>query len=73
MGNPIPIPPRQDAAFQQAVAHRLGLNLEEISDNFRATFEVMGGEELGEVKVSFSAYLPAQEILDMFNGAGRPS
>ena len=67
----VPIPTRQSAAFNRAVAERLGLDPSVITrDNFRADVEVVSDEELGKVSVSFTAYLPADELLAMFNAAG---
>jgi hypothetical protein len=67
------VPLEQSIAFNRAIAERLGLDPAIISGNdFRADIEVMGGEELGKVSVSFTAYLPADELVEMFNTAGRP-
>ena len=67
MSEPIRIPKRQIRAFDRAVAERLGLDPTIIGDDFLAHWTV-GDEELGKVKASFTAYLPADEILAMFNG-----
>jgi hypothetical protein len=66
----IPIPDEQAQAFNRAVCARLGIDPAIVSDHdFRADVEVDGGEKLGQVRVSFTAYLPADELLAMLNGA----
>ena len=68
-----PIPDEQTRAFNLAVCKRLGIEPDIIADhNFRADFTVSSGEEFGQLNVSFTAYLPADEILGMFDRAGRP-
>lgn len=62
------VPERQVRAFDKAVAERLGLDPTIIGDDFNAHWTTYGDEELGKVKVTFTAYLPADEILAMFNG-----
>lgn len=59
-----PVPDTQQRAFGLALCDRLGLDPAIVGDDLR--WEVVGGEELG--KVTCTVYLPAQEILDMFNG-----
>lgn len=66
-----PIPTEQARAFDRAIADRLGLDLGIVGDDFHVNFTVTGGDDLGKLSVSFSAYLPADEILEMFNGAAR--
>lgn len=63
------IPRRQVRAFDKAMAERLGLNLDEIGDDFHVHFNTQG-EETTEVKVMITAYLPTDEVLAMFNEAG---
>lgn len=66
------IPDTQARAFDRAVCERLGINPEIVrAHDFRAHFDVSGDEELGELHVTLTAYIPADEILAMFNGAGR--
>ena len=68
----MPIPDEQVRRFNHAVCERFGLDPSIIGESgFKADFQVMGGEELGKVSVSFDAYLPADEILAMFNGTAR--
>lgn len=64
------VPQRQADAFQVWVADRLGLDPQTISDDFHATFEIMGDDELAKVSVTLTAYLPAAEVLAAFNQAG---
>lgn len=68
MSNPTtPIPPAQVQAFGRAACERLGIDPAIVSaDDFH--WEVVGDEDLG--KVSLTAFLPADELLEMFNTAG---
>lgn len=64
-----PVPDEQTRSFNVALAERLGLDPKIIAESkFKADWTVVGGEEFGKVSVSFDAYLPATEILAMFNG-----
>lgn len=63
------VPPEQNRAFGLAVCKRLGLDPDVVSEIFH--WEVAGGDDLG--KIDLTVYLPADEILAMFNQAGRPN
>jgi hypothetical protein len=71
MSQPI-VPQRQVRAFDLAMAKRLGLDPEKITDGFTASFRTGKGEDndMAEVTFSGTAYLPADEVLAMFNDAG---
>lgn len=63
------IPDEQVRRFNLAVCKRLGIDPEIVAEtNFKADLLVVGGEEFGRLSVSFDAYLPADEILALFNG-----
>lgn len=72
MAQPIRIPPRQASAFDMAIARRLGLDPSQIF-RFNAGFDTSTGvaDDQTEVKVSFSFSMPTDEVLELFNGAGR--
>lgn len=68
MSNPSrPIPPEQARVMHLAICERLGVDPNIVGDDMR--WEVVGGEELG--RVHLTAYLPAEELIAMFNQAGR--
>lgn len=68
MSNPMrPIPDGQARAFGLALCERLGLDPGIVGD--RIEWKVVGDEALAPV--TLTVYLPADEVLDMFNGAGR--
>lgn len=67
------VPEAQSQAFNVALCERLGLDPAIVSGrDFRANLTVVAGEDLGEVNLSFKVYLPAEDLMAMFNGAGRP-
>lgn len=61
-----PVPNKQVQAFGLAICERLGIDPNLVGEQFH--WEVTDGEELG--RVDLSVYLPAQELLDMFNASG---
>lgn len=61
-----PVPDEQARAFGVAVCHRLGLDPNIVGDNISWR---VGDEELAPV--TLTVYLPADEVLAMFNGAGQ--
>jgi len=63
------IPEEQDRAFRAAMAKRLGLDPSEIGDDFRAYFTL--DESGGRVTFSGSIQMSGQEVIEMFNAAGR--
>jgi hypothetical protein len=62
-------PKMQVRAFDKAMAERLGLDPGEIIDDFRVGFTTDG--DMTRVTFKGSAYLPTDEVLAMFNGAGQ--
>lgn len=75
MSGPLPIPRPQVTAFNLAMAKRLGLDPAEIIDDFHANFKTGAANtpdgDMTKVTFSGSVYLPTDEVLAMFNGAGR--
>lgn len=68
MSNPSrPIPDAQRQAFGRALCERLGLDPSIVSENFE--WSVVGDDDLSPV--TFTAYLPSEELVAMFNEAGR--
>lgn len=59
-----PVPRRQDEAFQLAMCKRLGLNPDEVGP-----FQVQSDGE--HARVTVTAFLPEQEVREMFNAAGK--
>lgn len=69
MSSPIvPIPDEQALAFGRALCERLGLDPEIVGD--KVHWHIEGDEELAEIYLK--VYLPAEEVLAMFNGAAVP-
>lgn len=67
-----PVLDEQARAFDRAVCERLGINPAIVGEHsFNAGFTVDSGEEFGELHVTLTAHLPANEILAMFNGVKR--
>lgn len=60
-----PVMPEQRRRFGLAVCERLGLDPAIIGEQF--DWKVMGDEELGQI--TFTVFLPGDEILAMWNGA----
>lgn len=60
-----PITPEQRKNFGLALCERLGLDPKIVNE--RIDWYVAGDEEFG--KIALTVYLPAQEILDLWNGA----
>ncbi|MEP7738551.1 hypothetical protein ABKW28_12915 [Nocardioides sp. 31GB23] len=64
------VPDEQARAFDRAVCKRLGIDSAIVAEHtFSAGFEVTSGERLGKLIVSLDAYLPADEIVAVFNAA----
>lgn len=60
-----PVTPEQNRRFGLAVCKRLGLDPELVAATF--TWSVVSGEDKGSI--NFTVHLPAQEVLDLWNGA----
>lgn len=60
------IPARQTVAFQKKVAERLGLDLATIAN---IGWEIDSMEKMAKVQITFA--LPADEVREMFNEAGK--
>lgn len=65
-----PIPNHQSRAFNLAMCERLGLDAAEVVGDFRADWVVTGDDEYAKVSVSFTTWVPAAELIAMFNSAG---
>lgn len=59
-----PVPPEHSQAFLRAVAIRLGLNPDEVRVR---NVMISGGEP--DATISVTAWLPADEVMDLFNKA----
>jgi hypothetical protein len=59
------IPSEQSKRFDLALAKRLGMNPEEVT---RIDVEC----DDRDARLTIHAYLPAAEVVEMFNAAGRP-
>lgn len=69
MSNPMtPVPDEQARAVQLALCERLGLDPAEVS---HIGWEAVAGET--HAKLTVTAYLPENEVREMFNAAGRPA
>lgn len=60
------VPPQQSTAFHLAVCQRLGIDPTVVSEDFNVEW----GND-GSGTVTFTAHIPAAELREMFNDAGR--
>lgn len=71
MAQPIRVPEQQMTAFEAALVERFNLDPSQITDA-GFSWEITGGDEDARITWTGVALMPAQELLDLFNGSGHP-